>query len=90
MAGIVKIDDEVFTTEDFIKLLKLNGRFENLMEDILRDRLAVQAAKRAVELSPSSLQLRELLARLHREQGHRQFDESQRQLIRRIRSRLDQ
>lgn len=59
MAGIVKIDDEVFTTEDFIKLLKLNGRFESLMEDILRDKLAVQAAKRrGVALSDEDIQER--------------------------------
>jgi len=47
MSGIVKIDDEVFSSEDFIKLLKLDGRFENLMEDILRDKLAVCAAKKS-------------------------------------------
>lgn len=46
MSGLVKIDDEVFSTEDFVKLLKLDGRFENLMEDILRDKLAVRAAKK--------------------------------------------
>ncbi len=32
MDGKVKIDGELFTTDDFIKLLKLNGRFESLME----------------------------------------------------------
>ena len=37
-----KIDEEVFTSDDFVKLLKLNGRFDGLMEDILRDKLAVQ------------------------------------------------
>ncbi|MCB1679238.1 MAG: peptidylprolyl isomerase [Halioglobus sp.] len=47
MSGIVKIDDEVFSTDDFIKLLKLDGRFENLMEDIVRDKLAVRAAKKS-------------------------------------------
>ncbi len=57
MSDIVKIDDEVFTVDDFIKLLKLDGRFENLMEDILRDRLAVQAAKRAgIQVSAEDLQ----------------------------------
>ena len=59
MAGIVKIDDEVFTNEDFIKLLKLDGRFENLMEDILRDKLAVHAAKRrGIVLSDEDIQER--------------------------------
>lgn len=46
MSGLVKIDDTVFSTEDFITLLKLDGRFENLMEEILRDKLAVCAAKK--------------------------------------------
>ena len=47
MSGIVKIDGVVFSAEDFIKLLKLDGRFENLMEDILRDKLAVCSAKKS-------------------------------------------
>jgi len=45
MTDIVKIDDEVITTETFITLLKLNGRFETLMEEILKDKLTVHAAK---------------------------------------------
>jgi len=57
MSGIVKIDDEVFSTDDLIKLLKLDGRFENLMEDILRDKLAVRAAKKSgVALSDEEVQ----------------------------------
>ena len=57
MSGIVKIDEEVFDTDEFIKLLKLDGRFENLMEDILRDKLAVHAAKkRGVVISDEELQ----------------------------------
>lgn len=47
MSGIVKIDGVVFSAEDFIKLLKLDGRFENLMEDIIRDKLAVCSAKKS-------------------------------------------
>ena len=34
MAVIAKIDDREITTEQFIKLLKLNGKFEQLIEDI--------------------------------------------------------
>ncbi len=57
MSDLVKIDDEVFSTEDFINLLKLDGRFENLMEDILRDKLAVHAAKRSgISLSDEEVQ----------------------------------
>jgi len=47
MADIVKIDEETITTDAFIKLLKLNGRFEGLMEDILKDKLTIHAAQRA-------------------------------------------
>jgi peptidylprolyl isomerase len=46
MTDIVKIDDEVITTEGFIKLLKLSGRFDGLIEDILREKLIVHAAIR--------------------------------------------
>ena len=57
MSGIVKIDDEVFTSGDFVKLLKLNGRFENLMEEVLRDKLAVHAAKkRGIQLPEEEVQ----------------------------------
>ncbi len=59
MSGIVKIDGEVFGTEDFIRLLKLNGRFESLMEDVLKDQLVVRAAKkRGIRLSDEEIQER--------------------------------
>lgn len=59
MAGIVKIDNEEFTTDNLITLLKLNGRFESLMEDILKDKLAVHAAKRnGITLTDEELQER--------------------------------
>jgi peptidylprolyl isomerase len=47
MAGIVRIDDEVITTEDFIRALKLSGQFEGLVEQLVRDRLTVRAAKQS-------------------------------------------
>lgn len=59
MAGIVKIDEEVFSTEDFIRVLKLNGRFESIMEDILKDQLMVRAAKKlGVKLTDEEIQER--------------------------------
>ncbi len=59
MTGIVKIDDETLTTEDFIKILKLNGRFDGLMEDILKDKLAVHGARRlGVSVSVDEIQER--------------------------------
>ncbi len=59
MSGIVKIDNEVFTTDNLITLLKLNGRFDGLMEDILKDKLAVHAAKkRGINLTDDEVQER--------------------------------
>ncbi len=59
MTDLVKIDDEVITSDDFIKLLKLTGRFDGLMEEILKDKLTVHAAKRQkVALVPEELQER--------------------------------
>ena len=67
MAGIVKIDDEVISTDMFITLLKLNGRFETLMEEVLKDKLTVQAAKKAgITLSDEEVQARaDLFRRAH-------------------------
>jgi peptidylprolyl isomerase len=47
MAGIVRIDDEVITTDDFIRSLKLTGQFEGLVEQLVRERLTVRAARQS-------------------------------------------
>ena len=59
MAGIVRIDDEVITTDDFIRTLKLNGQFEGLVEQMVRDRLTARAARQAgLVLAPEQVQER--------------------------------
>ena len=59
MSGIVAIDGEVFTAEDLVKHLKLNGRFDTIMEEVLQELLAVRSAKRSgVKLSDEEVQLR--------------------------------
>jgi len=59
MAGIVRIDDEVITTDDFIRTLKLGGQFEGLVEQMVRDRLTARAARQAgVVLAPEQIQTR--------------------------------
>jgi len=59
MAAIVRIDDEVVGTEEFVRILKLTGRFESLIEDIVRDRLTVLAArKRGVQVAAQDIQER--------------------------------
>ena len=74
MTDLVKIDDEVITTEDFVKLLKFTGQFETLMEDIVKDKLIVHAARRqGVDVKPEDIQ--ERADQLRRVRGlHRAVD----------------
>lgn len=59
MTGIIKIDDEVITTDDFIKTLKLTGQFDKLVEDLVKDKLTVLAAKKqGITVSPKDIQER--------------------------------
>jgi parvulin-like peptidyl-prolyl isomerase len=59
MAGIVRIDDDIITTDDFIRSLKLSGQFEGLVEQLVRDRLTVRAAKQMkLQLAPEEIQQR--------------------------------
>lgn len=59
MAGIVRIDDEVITTEDFIRTLKLSGQFEGLVEQMVRDKLTARAARQGgLAVSPGQIQER--------------------------------
>jgi parvulin-like peptidyl-prolyl isomerase len=59
MTDLVKIDDEVITTEDFVKLLKFTGQFESLMEDIVKDKLVVHSArKQGVDVTAEEIQER--------------------------------
>jgi peptidylprolyl isomerase len=46
MTDIVRIDDEVISVDDFVRTLKLSGQFESLVEQMVRDRLTVNAAKK--------------------------------------------
>jgi parvulin-like peptidyl-prolyl isomerase len=59
MTAIVRIDDEVIGTEDFIRTLKLSGQFEGLIEQMVRDKLTARAAKkRGLPVSPQEIQER--------------------------------
>jgi parvulin-like peptidyl-prolyl isomerase len=59
MAAIVRIDDETIGVEDFLRTLKLNGQFEGLIEQLVRDKLAVHAAKKqGIPVSPEEIQER--------------------------------
>lgn len=59
MAGIVRIDDDVITTDDFIRTLKLGGQFEGLVEQMVRDRLTARAARQmGLQVAPEQVQER--------------------------------
>jgi parvulin-like peptidyl-prolyl isomerase len=59
MTAIVRIDDEIVDDAEFIRLLKLTGQFESLIEQLVRDKLTVHAArKHAVEVSAEEIQQR--------------------------------
>ena len=59
MTTIVRIDDEVIGIEDFVRTLKLTGQFDSLLEQLVRDRLTVRAARQqGIILSPEQIQER--------------------------------
>lgn len=43
---IARIEDLIVSADDFVTQLKLNGNFENLIEEILLEKLTVHAAKK--------------------------------------------
>lgn len=59
MTAIVRIDDEVVDVGEFIRLLKLTGQFENLIEQMVRDKLTVHAArKHGITITDADIQER--------------------------------
>ena len=59
MTAIVRIDDEVVDVAEFIRLLKLTGQFESLIEGVVREKLTVHAArKQGIRLSEDEIQQR--------------------------------
>jgi parvulin-like peptidyl-prolyl isomerase len=59
MAAIVRIDDQTIEIEDFVKTLKLTGQFESLLEQLVRDKITVLAAKKQrIAVAPEEIQER--------------------------------
>lgn len=59
MTNLIRIDDEIISSDSFVKLLKLSGRFDSLIDDIVQEKLAVHSAKKlGVRLTPESVQER--------------------------------
>jgi parvulin-like peptidyl-prolyl isomerase len=59
MTAIVRIDDQVVDVGEFIRLLKLSGQFDGLIEQLVRDKVTVRAARKAgVEVNADDIQTR--------------------------------
>ena len=59
MTTLVKIDGTAIDATDFIRTLKLSGQFEALIEQMVRDRLTVQGAKKqGMRVSDEEIQAR--------------------------------
>lgn len=57
MNPILQIDDEYITAEDFIKFLKLNNEFPDLIEKMIRHKITIRAAaKKGITVGPEELQ----------------------------------
>jgi len=71
MTVIARINDEEFSAHDFVKLLKLDDKFDELIEEVMMDKLSVAAAKKQgisvsiEEIQERADQFRRLLG-LHR------------------------
>ena len=74
MAEVFRIDDEVTDADKFVKLLKLTGRFDSLIEDLVKEKLTSHAAMRhKVTLTEEEIQ--ERADQLRRARGlHRAAD----------------
>ena len=59
MTTLVKIDDDAISVDEFLQTLRLTGQFEGLIEQFVRDRLTVQAAKKqGIRVSEQEIQER--------------------------------
>ncbi|HEY0683227.1 MAG TPA: peptidylprolyl isomerase [Steroidobacter sp.] len=59
MTNLIRINDEIISSDSFVKLLKLSGRFDALIDEIVQEKLAVHSAKRhGIRLTPESVQQR--------------------------------
>jgi peptidylprolyl isomerase len=59
MTTLVKIDGEAVDVTEFVRALKLTGQFNQLLEQLVRDRLTAQCARQAgIQVSASEIQER--------------------------------
>lgn len=71
---IARIGNQEMTAEDFVKWLKLNGTFDELIEDVMTDKLTAHAAKTA-GITVTLTEVQEKVDRIRRGKGlHRAKD----------------
>lgn len=59
MNPLVKIDGHAIAVTDFLRMLRLSGQFDGLIEQLVRGRITVQAAKKAgIRVSEQDIQER--------------------------------
>jgi parvulin-like peptidyl-prolyl isomerase len=59
MTTVVKIDGKAIDLAEFVRVLKLTGQFETLLEQFVRDRLAALGARKAgIQVSEAEIQER--------------------------------
>ena len=74
MTSVVKIDGNAIDLAEFVRTLKLTGQFEALLEQFVRDRLAVLGAKK-VGIQVSEAEIQERADQFRRVRGlHRASD----------------
>ncbi len=71
---LVRISDETVDASDFVKLLKLNGKYTELLEDVVAEKIAIHAGRRQ-GIEPSVEQVQERADQIRRVCGlHRAVD----------------
>jgi len=59
MSAILKIDGDVIDIAEFIRTLKLTGQYDGLVEQLVRERLAIRGArKQGIQVLPEEVQQR--------------------------------
>ncbi len=59
MRDIVRLEGETLTIDDFVRSLRFMGKFDSLLEEFVRNRVVVLAARKSgIEVSPEEIQER--------------------------------
>ncbi len=78
MSALAKIDNTEILADDIVRFLKLNGKFDQILDDVIKDRITILGADKAeVEVSEDEVQERfdhiRRVQGLHRAQATKDF-----------------